>query len=117
MDLHDNLPQKNRIKPLVLLVCATAVSVSQSAHTRVVYMYFVCVSNGSTCLALQLVGPRGRELQQPWCCRATGCSLPLITTSSQLCWLNQLELVFFIVACAVLFWIFDQDSYDNTPMF
>lgn len=72
MDLHPDLPQRNRMKPLVLLVFVSAVSASQSVYTCVVYMYLVCVSTGSTCSALQLVGRRGRELQQLWCCRATG---------------------------------------------
>lgn len=116
MDLHPHLPQRNRMKPLVLLEGVSAASVAQSVNTHVVYMYFVCVSAGSICLVLQLVGPRGRELQQPWCCRATGFSLPLVTTPSQLWWLDGLELVSFIAACAT-FWIFDQDSYDCSPLF
>lgn len=90
MDLHPDQPQRNRTKPLVLLVFVSAVSVSQSVYTCVVYMYFMCLSTQSTCSALQSVGPRGRELQQPWCCRATGFSLPQVTTSSQLCWLDSL---------------------------
>lgn len=65
-DLHPNPPQRNRMKPLVLLVFLRAASVSQSVYTCVVYMYFMFVSTGSTCSALQLVGPRSREMQQPW---------------------------------------------------
>lgn len=43
MDLHGNLPQRNRIKPLVLLVCVTAVSVSQSVYTCCIYVFCVRV--------------------------------------------------------------------------
>lgn len=31
--------------------------------------------------------------------------------------LDGLELVFFTVSCAMLFWICDYDSSDNSPMF